>query len=77
MKFQSKLALSGAALSLAATVLLGVHAPEAVAAKSKAKTVYFKNCTAAKKAGYYNIKRGDPGYRKALDRDNDGIACEK
>ncbi|WP_405421624.1 excalibur calcium-binding domain-containing protein [Pseudonocardia alni] len=22
------------------------------------------------------LYRGDPGYRSALDRDNDGIACE-
>jgi micrococcal nuclease len=39
--------------------------------------VYYKNCTAAKAAGAYNIKRGEPGYSSNLDRDNDGIACEK
>ena len=38
--------------------------------------VYFANCTAARAAGYENIRRGRPGYRPALDRDNDGIACE-
>ncbi|MEU9809199.1 excalibur calcium-binding domain-containing protein [Mycobacterium sp. NPDC050853] len=26
--------------------------------------------------GAYNIKKGDPGYRPKLDRDNDGVACE-
>ncbi|WP_433946915.1 excalibur calcium-binding domain-containing protein [Paenibacillus sp. SN-8-1] len=61
---------------LASAGLFGTYASEA-AAKAQSKNLYFKNCTAAKKAGYYNIKRGEPGYRKALDRDNDGIACEK
>jgi len=25
----------------------------------------------------FNIKRSDPSYQNKLDRDNDGIACEK
>ena len=39
-------------------------------------SVYFPNCTAARKAGKSNIRRGQAGYGKHLDRDNDGIACE-
>ncbi|WUC81910.1 excalibur calcium-binding domain-containing protein [Streptomyces sp. NBC_00536] len=39
--------------------------------------VYYSNCTAAKAAGAAPIRRGQPGYRSALDRDNDGIACDK
>ena len=39
-------------------------------------TVYFANCAQARAAGYQNIRRGQPGYRAALDRDNDGVACE-
>ncbi|MFD0682425.1 MULTISPECIES: thermonuclease family protein [unclassified Paenibacillus] len=39
-------------------------------------TVYYKNCTEVKNAGKAPLHRGDPGYRSALDRDNDGIACE-
>ena len=39
-------------------------------------TVYFANCTAARAAGRENIRRGEPGYRPPLDRDNDGVACE-
>lgn len=39
-------------------------------------SIYFPNCTAAREAGYRNIRRGEPGYRSALDRDDDGIACE-
>ena len=37
----------------------------------------FENCTAAFEAGVYNIKRSDPAYDTKLDRDNDGIACER
>ena len=37
----------------------------------------FENCTAAFEAGVFNIKRSDPSYQNKLDRDNDGIACEK
>ncbi len=37
----------------------------------------FENCTAAFKAGVFNIKRSDPAYQPKLDRDSDGIACEK
>lgn len=38
--------------------------------------VYYPNCAAARAAGAAPIYRGQPGYRSALDRDNDGIACE-
>lgn len=40
------------------------------------REVYFANCTAARAAGRENIRRGEPGYRPPLDRDNDGVACE-
>ena len=40
------------------------------------KTVYYKNCSQARAAGAAPIYRGEPGYRPALDRDRDGIACE-
>jgi hypothetical protein len=38
--------------------------------------VYYPNCTAVRAAGKAPLRRGDPGYRAALDRDSDGIACE-
>lgn len=38
--------------------------------------VYYRNCTEARDAGVAPIRRGEPGYRPALDRDRDGIACE-
>ncbi|GAA3354600.1 excalibur calcium-binding domain-containing protein [Saccharopolyspora gregorii] len=37
---------------------------------------YYSNCTAAKDAGAAPLYRGQPGYRSALDRDGDGVACE-
>lgn len=38
--------------------------------------VYYANCTAARNAGAAPIYRNEPGYRSALDRDGDGVACE-
>lgn len=46
------------------------------APKAAAKGSYYKNCTEARAAGVTPILRGQPGYRPALDRDKDGIACE-
>lgn len=37
---------------------------------------YYPNCAAAKAAGAAPLYAGQPGYRPALDRDHDGIACE-
>jgi len=37
----------------------------------------YANCKAAAQDGRYNIPRGDPAYAPKLDRDNDGIACER
>jgi hypothetical protein len=38
--------------------------------------VYYANCTAVRAAGRAPLHRGQPGYRPALDRDGDGVACE-
>lgn len=38
--------------------------------------VYYANCSAVRAAGAAPIPAGAPGYRPALDRDNDGWACE-
>ena len=38
---------------------------------------FYKNCAEARAAGAAPIYRGEPGYREKLDRDNDGIACER
>lgn len=36
----------------------------------------YANCTAVKNAGKAPIKRGQPGFHAALDRDGDGVGCE-
>jgi hypothetical protein len=41
-----------------------------------ANSVYYKNCDAVRAAGAAPLYRGQPGYARHLDRDNDGIACE-
>ncbi|MFI7481472.1 excalibur calcium-binding domain-containing protein [Kocuria sp. M1R5S2] len=38
--------------------------------------VYYANCTEARAAGAAPLYVGDPGYREAMDRDRDGVACE-
>jgi putative pneumococcal surface protein len=48
-----------------------------VSANIFAETLHFKNCKEARSKGYKNIKKGEPGYARHLDRDNDGIACER
>ncbi|BCJ46293.1 hypothetical protein GCM10010168_52440 [Actinoplanes ianthinogenes] len=45
-------------------------------APTTTKPVYYANCAAVEAAGLYEIRKGQPGYRKALDRDGDGVACE-
>ncbi len=37
---------------------------------------YYPNCSAVRSAGRAPLHRGQPGYRAALDRDGDGVACE-
>ncbi|MFA7295622.1 MAG: excalibur calcium-binding domain-containing protein [Dehalococcoidia bacterium] len=41
-----------------------------------AASVSYPSCDAARAAGVAPMKRGEPGYRPGLDRDNDGIACD-
>lgn len=61
-------------LILSALVLL---AAPATAAKGPIPPGGFKSCKAAHAAGYWDIKRGEPAYSNRLDRDGDGIACER
>ena len=37
---------------------------------------FYANCTEARAAGAAPLYRAQPGYREALDRDGDGVACE-
>lgn len=51
-------------------------APARVQAQAPAPARQVKNCTEARQLGIAPIFRGDVNYRPALDRDNDGVACE-
>gem|GEM_PF-2991387 len=46
-------------------------------AAPKAPTVKYSSCADVKKAGAAPLYKGDPGYSISLDRDEDGVACEK
>lgn len=46
------------------------------AASESSSAAYFKNCKEARAAGAAPLRIGEPGYRPALDRDGDGVACE-
>ena len=39
--------------------------------------LHFSNCKEACAAGYSHMHRGEPGYSPHLDRDGDGIACDR
>ena len=41
-----------------------------------AAPVFYATCAEARDAGDSPLYVGDPGYRPALDRDSDGVACE-
>lgn len=48
----------------------------APADSAKLRSVYYRYCEDARQAGAAPLFRGQPGYRDALDRDGDGVACE-
>lgn len=56
---------------------------EATLTKKRRKTATsglarkFGSCAAARRAGYTHMRRGQAGYSKSLDRDGDGVACDK
>ena len=51
-------------------------APVRAALRAAGREAYYPNCAAARAAGAAPLRRGVPGYRAGLDRDDDGIACE-
>ncbi|KSV66631.1 hypothetical protein N182_35015 [Sinorhizobium sp. GL2] len=57
---------------------------KSVGAKSQALTAplmmtsaRYRNCAEARAAGAAPLYAGDPGYSSRLDRDSDGVACER
>ncbi|MER7718640.1 excalibur calcium-binding domain-containing protein [Streptomyces flaveolus] len=62
-----------AAVAVAALALAGLPA----VAEAHDGTHPFKNCTEAYDAGYSDIEKGDEHYGAHLDRDKDGVGCDK
>jgi hypothetical protein len=50
--------------------------PEALTTTTAAAPVFYADCDAVRAAGAAPLKRGEPGYRTALDRNHNGVACE-
>lgn len=51
--------------------------PEEQPKQAEQNNIVYENCTQVRKAGKAPIKQGEPGYSKKLDKDGDGIACDK
>jgi endonuclease YncB( thermonuclease family) len=51
-------------------------APQPPVRPTPPAAVHFRNCREARAAGVTPLRRGEPGYRRGLDRDGDGIACD-
>jgi hypothetical protein len=77
---QTKQRRSGKLAVMAGLAALGVFAAGMLATNwPRAKTAlptYYPSCAWARSAGKAPIHRGQPGYRRGLDADSDGIACE-
>ncbi|BBX06323.1 excalibur calcium-binding domain-containing protein [Mycolicibacterium aichiense] len=63
-------------VALLAASVFGVVAVGVAAPAHAQPTAPFKNCTAAKAAGYCDIPTDSPLYTPSQDRDSDGLACE-
>ncbi|SDI91210.1 Protein of unknown function [Frankineae bacterium MT45] len=66
----------GATIAAHPTSAPPVSTPRPPAPPVQGGAVYYANCAAVRAAGKAPLYRGQPGYRAALDRDNDGVACE-
>jgi hypothetical protein len=70
-------AARNAAAELAADQAAAQQAAQKAAPVQAPATAYYANCTAAKAAGAAPLYRGQAGYSSSLDRDGDGVACER
>lgn len=62
--------------TVTATAAALITATPTAATVAPSASPFYANCTEARRAGVTPIRRGQPGYRAALDGDNDGVACE-
>ncbi|WP_282776214.1 MULTISPECIES: excalibur calcium-binding domain-containing protein [unclassified Nocardia] len=69
----------GATLALSAPAAAGIDDnPDGDSTKttqSEDRHPYYVNCTQVRRETNGPLMRGEPGYRRGLDKDNDGIAC--
>ena len=56
--------------------ILALAAVAASAGIASAEPAPFRNCSAARDAGYSDIPSSSPYYGEWLDRDSDGVGCE-
>jgi len=68
---------AAAAQQSARTVPVAPVAPAVPAVPAVPAAAAYANCTAARAAGAAPVYRGSPGYGTHLDRDGDGIGCDK
>lgn len=61
---------------MTASLIVGIGVALAPVADAAPMLPTFKSCKEAHQAGVYNIPKGDPQYKKKLDKKHDGIACE-
>jgi hypothetical protein len=59
-----------------AALLSTISANTAKATRPAESSVYYASCDQAHAAGASSVYAGEPGYRRELDADGDGIACE-
>ncbi|MGW5212358.1 excalibur calcium-binding domain-containing protein [Streptomyces sp. NPDC004051] len=72
--FPVNLSCKSAAVTVAALALAALPLTTATAHEGNHP---FENCTEAYDAGYKNIEVGDEHYGKHLDRDGDGVGCDR
>lgn len=72
-----KVAAQKAADAAAAQQAAQQAAPKPAPVVQAPPAVYYANCTAARAAGAAPVYSGSPGYGTHLDRDRDGIGCDK
>lgn len=51
--------------------------PQPIIEEPEVEYVFYENCSAVRAAGADPIYEGEPGYSRKLDRDGDGVGCEK
>jgi micrococcal nuclease len=74
---QAQVAADAEAARVAAEAAAAKAAKQEAPAASTGGAVSYKNCDAVRAAGADPIYAGQPGYSAKLDRDGDGVACEK